>query len=82
MEASEIKYKIDKIPSMGGRQLGADFDKYVSAMSNGLAIVEMGAWLGAGTAQIAYAMMKHGKDKSTLYSVDSFFVHGKELDKA
>jgi len=82
METSEIKKKIDRIPSQGGRQLGEDFDKYVSLMDNGLSIVEMGAWLGAGTAQIAYSMQKYGKDKSTLYCIDSFLVHGRELEKA
>jgi hypothetical protein len=82
METSKIKKMIEKIPSMGGRQLGDDFDKYVCAMPNGLSIVEMGAWLGAGTAQIALAMYKHEKNLSTLYCCDLFFAHGKEADKA
>lgn len=41
------------IPSMGGRKLGPVLRRAARAAPAGTAIVEVGCWLGAGTAQLA-----------------------------
>ena len=43
----------DGIPSMGGRKLGPVLRRAARAAPAGTAIVEVGCWLGAGTAQLA-----------------------------
>ncbi|MEL6523553.1 MAG: hypothetical protein AAFQ66_21440, partial [Pseudomonadota bacterium] len=46
----------DSIPSTGGRELGQALQEYVHQIPDGSAVVEVGAWLGAGTRQIAKAL--------------------------
>lgn len=72
----------EKIPSMGGKELGPLFDKYISEMDNGLNVVEIGAWLGAGTSQIALAMYRHEKNLSSFYIFDRFKITKSEKEKA
>ncbi|NWG45378.1 MAG: hypothetical protein HXY25_02365 [Alphaproteobacteria bacterium] len=43
-------------PSMGGMELGPYFRMLARQVPAGTAIVEVGVWLGAGTAQLAYAL--------------------------
>lgn len=72
----------DSIPSMGGKELGPFFDKYISNMDNGLSVVEIGAWLGAGTAQMALALCRNGKSDSKMYIYDRFKITKSEREKA
>lgn len=41
------------IPSMDGREIGMHLRRAAAAVPEGCCIVEVGAWLGAGTAQLA-----------------------------
>ena len=78
------------IPSMGGRELGPVFNRYIEVMPFGLDVVEVGAWLGAGTYELATAMQEHGhtktnggmKESSILYSYDWFVATKQCIDKA
>ena len=48
---------IKLIPSNGGRQNGAFLQKIASEAPRGTAIIELGTWLGAGTAQLALGLL-------------------------
>ena len=77
-----LKKTADRIPSMGGREMGPEYNAAISVMDNGLTVVEVGSWLGAGTAQLALAMFEHGKDKSVLHVYDRWKANGSEVKKA
>lgn len=49
----ELNDMVPAIPSMGGREIGVHLRKAAEAVPEGCCIVEVGAWLGAGTAQLA-----------------------------
>ena len=75
------------IPSMGGRELGPVFARYIDAMPFGLDVVEVGAWLGAGTYELATAMQDHGhvgdgKNQSSLHVYDRFIADKGQVVKA
>lgn len=78
----KIKEAADQIPSMGGREMGEAYDRYISQMRDGLDVVEIGAWLGAGTAQLAMSMYKHKKSTSFLHVYDRFTASASEVKKA
>jgi hypothetical protein len=69
------------IPSMGGREMGPVYNRFIEAMPDGLDVVEVGAWLGAGTYELASAMREHGH-KSTLHVFDRFIADKSEVHKA
>ena len=71
----------DSIPSMGGRQIGHIFDKYIKYLKPDRAIIELGTWLGAGTAQMALSVINHNKN-SKIYTYDKFIVSGRQPLKA
>jgi hypothetical protein len=70
------------IPSMGGKELADSFNRYIAEMPNGLDVIEIGAWLGAGTSQMALALIRNGKDKSSMYIYDRFKITKSEREKA
>jgi len=75
-----IKHAKD-IPSMGGREMGIVFDRFISCIPDNTDIVEIGTWLGAGTAQLSLSVTKHGKD-SVIHSYDRFKASTKDCLKA
>lgn len=78
---NELAKYAESIPSMGGRQIREYLFKYVKDVKEGRAIVELGTWLGAGTAQIALALLYFNKD-NPVYSYDKFVVSGRQPMKA
>jgi hypothetical protein len=70
------------IPSMGGREMGPVYNRFIEAMPDGLDVVEVGAWLGAGTYELASAMNDHGHSQSTLHVYDRFEADKKGVAKA
>jgi len=70
------------IPSMGGRELGPVFNRFIEAMPDGLDVVEVGSWLGAGSYELASAMAEHGHKDSVLHLYDRFTAKGSEVRKA
>jgi hypothetical protein len=68
-------------PSMGGRQIGEHIREAVKRIPDGTAIVELGTWMGAGTAQAALAVMDYEKD-NPIYTYDRFIVSGRQPMKA
>lgn len=69
------------IPSMGGRQIGPHIRQAVSRMPENTAIVELGTWMGAGTAQAALGVMESGQN-NPIYTYDRFIVSGRQPMKA
>jgi hypothetical protein len=70
------------IPSMGGREMGPAFNRFIEVMPYGLDVVEVGAWLGAGTYELATAMKEHGHSASTLHVYDWFIASRQCVGKA
>jgi len=78
------------IPSMGGREMGPVYARYIETMPYGLDVVEVGAWLGAGTYELAAAMRDNGhtrtnggaKDESSLHCYDWFVATKQCIGKA
>ena len=68
-------------PSMGGRQIGEHIRNAVKQIPDGVAIVELGTWMGAGTAQAALAVVDYEKD-NPIYTYDRFIVSGRQPMKA
>lgn len=67
------------IPSMGGTEIGDHLRKHAAAVRDGEAIVELGVWLGAGTAQMAQAV--RGRDVE-IHGYDRFEARESEIRKA
>lgn len=67
------------IPSMGGREIGLFLASYAAQARAGEAIVELGVWLGAGTAQMALACA--GRDVE-IHGYDRFEARASEIRKA
>ena len=72
---------IDQIPSMGGREIGADLRRWAAECPDGTAIVELGAWLGAGTAQLAAGVRDSGRNV-WVHAFDRFEATASEVEKA
>ena len=75
------------IPSMGGREMGPVYARLIEEMPYGLDVVEVGAWLGAGTYELASAMADHGhvgdgKNLSSLHVYDWFIADKQTVTKA
>jgi len=69
------------IPSMSGREIGAELRMWASESIPGTSIVELGTWLGAGTEQLALGVEDSGKDVE-IHCFDRFEVRGSEIEKA
>lgn len=73
----------DGIPSMGGRKIGPVLRRVARAAPAGTSIVEVGCWLGAGTAQLALGIRdrEHAGDV-TLHCFDLWRATLDETKKA
>ena len=78
---SKLETIANKIPSMGGREIGKYLREYASQVKSNFSVVEVGAWLGAGTAQICLGILE-GKNNVPLFVYDRFFASKSEIEKA
>lgn len=67
------------LPSMGGVKIGRRLTAYAERCPPGAAIVELGCWLGAGTAHLALGAMKSG---ATIHCYDRWCLTDQEVRKA
>ena len=67
------------LPSQGGVEIGAWLEKYASQCPKGSAIVEVGCWLGAGTAHLALGSMYSG---APVHAYDRWMATEQEVAKA
>ena len=66
-------------PSQGGVEIGQWLEKYASEVPKGSAIVEVGCWLGAGTAHLALGAMYSG---APIHCYDRWTATEQEVAKA
>lgn len=81
MDMMELQARADAIPSMGGYTLRAYLQEAAAAVRPGRAIVEVGAWLGSGTAQLCIGVIKSGS-RAPIYCFDRWTASGSEVRKA
>ena len=73
----------DGIPSMGGRKLGPLLRRLACDAPNGTSIVEVGCWLGAGTAQLALGIKDRERPgEVSLHCFDRWRAQRSEVEKA
>lgn len=60
LDEAGVSELVLKIPSMGGREIGKYLRQWASEVRPGHGIVELGVWLGAGTAQMALGVRESG----------------------
>lgn len=69
------------VPSMGGTEAGAALRRLAAEVPKGQAVVEVGAWLGAGTLHLAQGIADSGRG-NPLHIYDRFRVSANEARKA
>lgn len=70
------------IPSMGGRRIGPFLRRVAQRCQPDTHIVEVGAWLGAGTAQLMLGILARENPKDvTLHVYDRFIAGSSEIEK-
>jgi hypothetical protein len=70
-------------PSMGSREIGSFLRKLAREAPPDTAIVEVGSWLGAGTAQLALGVCERAPDRSvTIHAYDRWRASESEVGKA
>lgn len=72
----------EAIPSMAGRKLGPALRRAAREAPSGTAIVEIGSWLGAGTAQLALGIRERERRDVTLHCFDRWRAQPHEIAKA
>ena len=82
-ETADLERKAAAFPSMGGVQIGHHLRAAARAARPGSAVVEVGCWLGAGTAQLALGLREGGRlGDVQVHCFDRFTVSGSEAEKA
>jgi len=77
----QLEKYAERIPSMGGTQIGSYIQDAVKNTPSNSAIVEVGTWLGAGTAQICIGLIK-AKQRRKIYCYDRFVLTASQKIKA
>ena len=79
----DLQERAERIPSMGGRKIGHVLQKVVVEAPTNTAIVEVGCWLGAGTAQLALGTREREDPNSVvLHCYDRWTASPNEVRKA
>ena len=73
----------NRIPSMGGREIGPVLRNLARHAPAGTSIVEVGTWLGAGTAQLALGIRERARPSEVaLHCYDRWQANRSEITKA
>lgn len=81
--AIDLEAVAAEIPEMGGRMIGQFLRRLARDAPPGTAIIELGTWLGAGTAQLALGLRSRQDDHGiTIHSYDNFTVSESGAEKA
>lgn len=71
------------IPSMGGREIGPALREFARVAQPNTAIVEVGCWLGAGTAQLALGILENNDPTGIkVHCYDRWTANEAEIAKA
>jgi hypothetical protein len=76
---SGLRRTASTFPSQDGVRIGPWLERYAGMVLEGLAIVEIGCWLGAGTAYLALGAMQSG---APIHTYDRWTVSADEKVKA
>lgn len=76
-----LEEHIKSIPSMGGYQIASYLKEAVRTIQEGRTIVEVGCWLGAGTAQLAMEVSESNKNIE-IHCYDQWEASETEVEKA
>ena len=83
MESNELYRLANEIPSMGGTQIGPVLREYAREAPDNAAVVEVGCWLGAGTAQLALGIRERANGtKLRIHCYDWWRANETEINKA
>lgn len=69
---------LQMIPSQGGREIGPWLRRYAGEVPDGAEIVEVGCWLGAGTAEL----LQGARDGARVHTYDRWIANDDEVRKA
>lgn len=79
----QLEERADRIPSMGGRKISHVLREVAVEAATNTAIVEVGCWLGAGTAQLALGTRdREDPDSVVLHCYDRWTASPTEVKKA
>lgn len=82
-EFSQLERIAALFPSMGGKEIGLFLRGLARIAPSNTAIVEVGSWLGAGTAQLALGLRERGADQSVaICTYDRWVATKPEIEKA
>ncbi|MEX2127610.1 MAG: class I SAM-dependent methyltransferase [Xanthobacteraceae bacterium] len=82
-DIGELESLAQQIPSMGGSEIGQHLRKAARAAPSNSSIVEVGSWLGAGTAQLALGLRERQLDGPvSLHCFDRWEANEAEVAKA
>ncbi len=80
---AELERLTTQIPSMGGTEIGAQLREAARRAPPKTSIVEVGSWLGAGTAQLALGLREREQDGSIdIHCYDRWVANEPEVEKA
>ena len=79
----DLDLHASRIPSLGGREIGPLLRRLARDAPAGTAVVEVGSWLGAGTAQLAFGVRDRAdSDSVSLHSFDRWCATAEQAEKA
>lgn len=79
----DLEEHASSIPEMGGRRVGSHLRKFAREAAKDTAFVELGPWLGAGTAQLALGLIDRSDDHGiSIYAYDNFVTSDPSVGKA
>ena len=82
-DSMDLYAMANRIPSMGGREIGPVLRNLARHAPAGTSIVEVGTWLGAGTAQLALGIRERARPSEVaLHCYDRWQANRSEITKA
>jgi hypothetical protein len=83
LSIEELERRAAQIPSMGGREAGPLLRSLARDAPPNTAIVEVGSWLGSGTAQLAIGVRERGdRQPMRIHAYDRWIASSGEIEKA
>lgn len=79
---SALEEAAKRIPHMGGLRIGSFLRQTAKTAPSGTAIVELGCWLGSGTAQMALGILERPRRDVSLHVFDNFHTSESSAAKA
>jgi hypothetical protein len=82
-QTEELERRAEAIPQMGGRRIGGWLRRFAKETPANTNIVELGCWLGAGTAQLAMGLRERPAGHGVrIHCFDNFHTSPSSAEKA